>query len=103
MSPSDLVSFPVQTRVEMTRSLDRLESQGLIKRSAHAHDRRRVSVELASRGVEVAETVYRAELDLMSEALAGLSDRDRRQLTRLVDTKIGNLDGYSPAREADSE
>ena len=103
MSPSDLVRFPVQTRAGMTRSLDRLESQGLIERSAHPQDRRRISVELTARGVEVADAVYRAELELMSEALAGFSDRDQRRLVELMDSLIDNLDAYSTVRGADLE
>ncbi len=103
MSPSDLVRFPVQTRAGMTRSLDRLESQGLIERSAHPQDRRRISVELTERGVEVADAVYRAELELMSEALAGFSDRDQRRLVELMDSLIDNLDAYSTVRGADLE
>jgi DNA-binding MarR family transcriptional regulator len=94
-SPSDLVKFPVQTRVGMTRTLDRLENEGLVERSAHPHDRRRVSVELTELGAEVAETIYRAELDLMREALTGLSARDRQRLVGLIDRMIDNFAAYA--------
>ncbi len=36
--------LPVQSRVGMTRTLDRLESQGLVERTAHPRDRRRCVV-----------------------------------------------------------
>jgi DNA-binding MarR family transcriptional regulator len=102
MSPSDLVRFPVQSRVGMTRTLDRLESQGLVERTAHPRDRRRVSVELTAHGADVAESVYRAELGLMTGALTGLSDRDRRRLVGLIDRMIDNFDTYAPASASDS-
>ncbi len=97
-SPSDLVKFPVQTRVGMTRTLDRLEKKRLVERSAHPRDRRRVSVELTEHGAEVAETIYRAELDLMRGALAGLSEEDQQQLVSLIDRMIDNFASYVPAR-----
>ncbi len=102
-SPSDLVKFPVQTRAGMTRTLDRLENVGLVERSAHPHDRRRVSVELTERGAELAEAIYRAELDLMRDALAGLSVKEQQQLVGLIDRMIDNFAAYSPARSSDSE
>ncbi len=101
-SPSDLVRFPVQTRVGMTRTLDRLENEDLLERSPHPHDRRRVSVELTDRGAEVAETIYRAELDLLEEALLGFSEEDRRALVGFIDRMIDNFCSYAPARPADA-
>ncbi len=102
-SPSQLVKFPVQTRVGMTRSLDRLENDGLVERSAHPNDRRRVSVELTALGAEVAEATYRAELELMRIALTGLSASDRRQLMSLIDRLIDNFSSSVPVRTSGSE
>ena len=102
-SPSDLVKFPVQTRVGMTRSLDRLENEGLVERSAHPHDRRRISVELTERGAEVAEAIYRLELELLRRALEGLSATDQQRLSGLIDRIIDNFASSAPVRSPGSE
>ena len=68
--------------------LDLLTSRGVTPIEAH--------------GADVAESVCRAELGLMTGALTGLSDRDRRRLVGLIDRMIDNFDTYAPASASDS-
>jgi DNA-binding MarR family transcriptional regulator len=56
----------------MTGILDRLEKQGLVSRNRDNEDRRRISVSVTDRG-----------LDLLAEAPSPLQDRFRAELTKL--------------------
>ena len=92
--PSELVRFPFGSRAGMTRALDRLEAKGLVQRSAHAEDRRRVSVLLTPHGEAVSDAFREKELAFQNQALHGLSDRERRALSRTLDTLIDNLAAF---------
>jgi DNA-binding MarR family transcriptional regulator len=80
-SPSELRSLVGQSSAGMTRILDKLEAQHLVRRVAHADDGRRVGVRLTSRGARFTEECLDALLAVESGLLSGL---DKRQLDSLV-------------------
>ena len=67
----------------VTNIVDRLERQGLVKRTPHPTDRRTTLCEITDegRGVCAAATDAVVEIDI---GIAGLSDREADQLTRLL-------------------
>lgn len=80
-SPGELRSLVGQTSAGMTRILDKLETQRLVRRVAHPEDGRRVEVQLTRRGARFAEECLEAMLAVESELLAGVG---KRQLDALV-------------------
>ena len=60
-----------------------LETRGLVRRSA-GRDRRQVNVELTAEGRRLAERAATARMDVVSQAVSGLAEEDRRTLERLV-------------------
>lgn len=80
-SPSELRSLVGQSSAGMTRILDKLETQRLVRRVAHAEDGRRVEVQLTPRGAGFSEECLEALLSVESRILAGL---DKRQLDALL-------------------
>ena len=93
--PSELVGFPFESRAGMTRALDRLESKGLVRRSAHGGDRRRVLVVLTPEGEEVSDAFRKAELEFQNHALRGVSERERRALCRTLDKVMANIETFT--------
>jgi len=65
-------------RSTLTSVLDRLESKGLVRRTAAAGDRRTVRLELTARGTRIADAIARAfeELRRDVEATSAITARD---------------------------
>lgn len=87
MSPTELSEVLLRSSGGVTQILDRLETNGLIKRSNDPTDRRKVLVGLTNEGVRVARqagAAYKAERDRI---LADLSDADVRR----IDTSVTRL------------
>jgi DNA-binding MarR family transcriptional regulator len=68
-APSAIASTLDRTKGGVTLALDRLEAEGLLRRSRHADDGRRIVVELTARGRRVAVAVN-DELHAWEAALA---------------------------------
>lgn len=87
-SPTELRSLVGQTSAGMTRILDKLEDEGLVRRVAHAEDGRRVDIVLTARGARLAERSYRALLSEENELLDLLSKTRRDEITRALDALL---------------
>lgn len=74
----------------MTPLLKRLEAAGLVARHRDPADERRVRVEPTATGRELRERV--ADVPEQLRAAAGLSDRDHRDLQRLLGKLLEGLD-----------
>jgi DNA-binding MarR family transcriptional regulator len=72
------------------RLIDRLEGDGYLERGPGADGRSR-SVRLTARGHRAATQVTRARQRLLEGALAGLSERDHRQLDALLSRILPEL------------
>ena len=92
-NPGALARATYQSAPGMTRTLDRLEAQGLVRRRSHPDDRRRVVIELTGKGRKLAERKLRAEVDAWQGLLEGLDAPARRGLTAAVDQLLGRLAG----------
>lgn len=68
----------------ISNRLDKLERSGLLKRSFHPKDRRRVDVQLTKKGVQLVDEVASDVLDHDSRILAHMSEGDQTELRRLL-------------------
>jgi len=87
-SPTELRGLIGQTSAGMTRILDKLEDEELVRRVAHAEDRRRVNIVLTPRGARLAERSYRALLVEENELLDRLSRAKRGEVVRALDALL---------------
>jgi DNA-binding MarR family transcriptional regulator len=87
-SPSELRRLVGQTSAGMTRILDKLESEQLVRRVSHAEDGRRIDVRLTARGTSLVEEGFRALLTAESDLLAPLGKRPREEVLRGLDALL---------------
>jgi DNA-binding MarR family transcriptional regulator len=76
----------------MTRSLDRLESKGLIERQRSSEDRRVVNLRLTPEGQGVAEKVPAVMAEVLNAHLAGFTHEEWQQLTGLLRRMVDNAE-----------
>ncbi len=76
MSPTQLARLLRQTPAGMTKTLDRLEKRGSVRRAHSASDRRSFTIHLTAAGRRLAERVCRAELEAQQELFAAFSERE---------------------------
>lgn len=67
----------------VTNIVDRLERQGLVRRTPHPTDRRTTLCEITSQGRKVCKAATDAVVDI-DIGITGLTDREANQLTRLL-------------------
>jgi DNA-binding MarR family transcriptional regulator len=86
----------------MTNRLDKLERWGLLRRRADPNDRRGVLLELTTEGTATLDGYIEAGAAHEQELLAGLTAKERRQLTLLVHKLLVSLATSMPAMPAPS-
>lgn len=99
LTPSQLYQSMLLSSGAMTSRLDRLESRQLISREHCPQDRRSVKVSLTAQGQTLIDAVYPAHFALLSELLAPMSVKDKRQLAGLLRTGLAHI----AATEGDTE
>lgn len=72
------------TSGSITTAVDRLESRGLVRRTPHPTDQRARLVELTAKGRSLIECAFRQHRVDMEETAAALSEKERRELMRLL-------------------
>ncbi|GGX61197.1 MarR family winged helix-turn-helix transcriptional regulator [Streptomyces hiroshimensis] len=77
----------------VTRMVQRLEQAGLVTRSPCPGDRRAVLVETTPAGEALRKEVEQVWQELEDRTLAGLTEDDRKELSRLLSHLEGNLTG----------
>lgn len=77
----------------LTGMVSTLERAGLVERTRLANDRRRVLVELTSRGRSTIESVFPEFNAFETEMTAGLDDDDKAHLAHALRQVITNADG----------
>ncbi|WP_328320578.1 MarR family transcriptional regulator [Kribbella sp. NBC_00382] len=75
-----------------TRTTQRMEAAGLVRRLKNDADARKVSIELTEHGTEVARTVAQLHAQAGDRALQGITPEDRRLLRNLLWTITGNIE-----------
>ena len=84
MTASELAEAGRLTSGAMTNRIDRLESEGLVRRLPDPGDRRRVLVELTADGRKLVDKATKARFEAASEALQGLDENQRKHLGDLL-------------------
>ena len=77
-----------------TRTTQRMEAAGLVRRVKNDTDARQVGIELTDHGTELAHTVQRLHAEAGKRALAGVTPEDRRLLRNLLWTLTTTLEGH---------
>ena len=72
------------TRRNVTALVDGLEEEGLVRRLPHPTDRRAIVIELTEEGGQTMDTLYDEHRKSVAELFAGLAEKDRRELVRLI-------------------
>ncbi len=91
LSPKGLADALLVTSGTMTNRLDRLEARGLVRRLPDPRDRRGLLVELTEAGRELADRAVEVHVAREEEMLAGLTPRERAQLSRLARKLLATL------------
>jgi DNA-binding MarR family transcriptional regulator len=96
------------TARNVTALVDALEAEKLVERRPHPTDRRATVVALTGRGARTCATFWEQNLGAMSELFEELSERDQKELLRLLERLMGGLRerGFLdelPAEEASGE
>ena len=84
MAATELAEASMLTSGAMTNRIDRLEEEGLVRRSHDPADRRRVLVELTRKGQQRVDNATRARFEIAAAAVSGLDRKSRRQLSDLL-------------------
>lgn len=83
-TPSELATSSMLTSGGVTFRLDRLESEGLIRRVPSTEDRRMLFAKLTDKGRQLIDEVLVEHLKKETELLAGLTPKEQRQLAELL-------------------
>lgn len=75
-----------------TRTTQRMEAAGLVRRLKNDADARKVTIELTEHGTEVAHTVQQIHAQAGERALHGVSPEDRRLLRNLLWSLSRNIE-----------
>ena len=86
------VSFP-----NVTVMLSRLETAGLIERTVNEADRREKFVRITRGGRALLKRVWKKQPDKLEFVMAGLNDKERLELTRLLNKMIA---GQPPSQSS---
>jgi len=88
-------------RMAMTGLIDRMEAKGLIFRSEDSSDRRLKCIHLTRDAKKLAPKMQKVASELLEDVLAGVSERDQRKLTNLlnhIQANARNLAGESQTK-----
>ena len=80
-------------RTTVSKTIDRLESDGLVKRNVDPHHRRRNWIELTPKAARTLATVQRLFAECDAEFLAVLSASERQQLQRILEKLASRAPG----------
>lgn len=92
LTPSQLAAACYVAPSSMTHRLDRLVERGLVRRDVDPDNRSRVLVRLADPGWQIYATAIRDANLVESDLLAGLTERQVRELAGLLERVIAGLD-----------
>jgi len=85
---SELADRVLLNQPTMSKTLDRLAADGLLRRRREQDNRRVVLIELTPRGRELAASLVPLANQHEREAFSHLSDGDRRRLVRILQATI---------------
>jgi DNA-binding MarR family transcriptional regulator len=91
LPPHVIVDRLLVTSGTMTSLLDTLERRGMIRRSAHPDDRRKILVHITDAGRDVLDAVLPRVHAFSREAFAVLTSREQRELVRMLGLLRGRV------------
>lgn len=97
VTPSLLCEQVGQTRANMTRILFLLESVQFVTVTTDGHDGRRKRVRITPSGRRLVQKYSTRLAPLVTAAMSGLSDKDKRTFERLLRALIGSMDAAERA------
>ena len=89
---SDLGARAGKDRHNITRILNRLEKNGYVQRVSDRHDMRRINVFLTKKSRDLEGKLTSIVIDLLERVFAGLSKREVREMRRIHDHIIANVE-----------
>lgn len=92
LSPAEIATQLLTSPSGMTGKLDRLETQGLLKRRSDPVDRRAVRLVLTDEGRELVGSAFQRSLDVYRLMLEGIEPADLQKTTELLGTVLDRLD-----------
>ncbi|PBC51897.1 MarR family transcriptional regulator [Rhodococcus sp. ACS1] len=92
MTAGQLTEAALITPAGISNRLDKLERGGLLKRSFHPQDRRRVDVQLTRNGVQLIDEVASDILGHEAQLLAFVSEDDDTELRRLLKLLLAHFE-----------
>jgi DNA-binding MarR family transcriptional regulator len=75
----------------MTTAIDKLVVSKFVKRVYDKEDRRKVSVILLKKGLDIAQHMHNSSLDIAKNMLNVLSLNDQKEMIRLLETSINGI------------
>ena len=84
MAATELADSVMLTSGAMTNRIDRLEEEKLVRRVKDGNDRRKVLVQLTSKGHKLIEGAAEVRFEAAMDALEGLTARQRETLSSLL-------------------
>ena len=99
LSPTTLCAFSLQTPGGMTKTLNRLETDGLVRRRTDRDDRRALLVELSAKGLRSVGTLLEQTLRGYADAFQALDSshlKDRIRALRATLTTLERATGTEP-------
>ena len=97
---SELSAFTAVDRTTLTRSVDQLVRRGLISRETPESDRRQVRLSLTAEGHAIYDRAVDQLLSFNRDALDGVPETRRREISRGLATIIRNLASDEDLAEA---
>lgn len=92
LAPGEIATQLLTSSSGMTGKLDRLETQGLIKRAPDPIDRRAVKVVLTDQGRELVDAAFERSLEAYRLMLEGIEPADLQNMTELLGKVLDRLD-----------
>jgi DNA-binding MarR family transcriptional regulator len=96
LSPYEIGDRRLVTRGTVTGLLDTLEKQGLVRRTPHPEDRRRLLIELSDPGRSLLAEVCSELFPIQEELISSLSGAEKASLVHL----LGKLQAHLESRAA---
>ena len=92
LRPGAITTVTGASPAAITKRLDRLSAQGLVRREPAEDDRRSVLVSLTEEGIDRTDTTFPAIAASEAEALAGLDPEDAAHLAELLAVVLTTVD-----------
>jgi DNA-binding MarR family transcriptional regulator len=98
VSIADLAAYAVVPHSTLSRLLDRLESDKLVKRSSNTPDGRTACLLITARGKEVYQRILPMAIQRRDDALVGFTRPEKDLLLEMLHRMLANLQEPGPAR-----